>query len=222
MIRLSQIHKSYREGERRRLVFEDLNLRVAPGEIIALYGRSGTGKSTLLNLISGIDQPDSGAVVIDGQDIAQAGETGRTLFRRRHIGFIYQFFNLIPTLTVAENLSLPLELNAIREPQRIATMLQAIGLPDRGDSFPDQLSGGEQQRVALARALIHDPRLLLADEPTGNLDEETAAHILELLVTLTRERGHTLIIVSHSPDTARIADRVLVVEDHGLREEVRR
>jgi putative ABC transport system ATP-binding protein len=219
MIALNQVNKSYREGALERPVFSQLDLQVASGEIVALFGRSGTGKSTLLNLISGIDQPDSGTVCVNNQELTTASESLRTRFRRQHIGFIYQFFNLIPTLSVAENLRLPLELNRRYDYQRVEQLLQQVGLPDRGESFPDQLSGGEQQRVAIARALIHEPLLILADEPTGNLDVDTGAQILQLLVELTRAANHTLIIVSHSPETAEIADRVLTVHDHGVVEE---
>jgi putative ABC transport system ATP-binding protein len=178
----------------------------------AILGKSGSGKSTLLNLISGIDAPDSGQIWVEGRDLAALPERERTLFRRAQIGFIFQFFNLIPTLTVGENVSLPLELNRVpRTPahKRAKDLLHEVGLCDRWDTFPEKLSGGEQQRVALARALVHNPLLILADEPTGNLDEETGAQVMSLLARLTREQNRTLLIVTHSAEAASHADRVL-------------
>ena len=186
-----------------------------------MVGRSGSGKSTLLNLISGIDRPDSGTVVFDDREITALGEPARTLFRRRHVGFVYQFFNLIPTLDVEENVRLVLELNGVRGAaarQRSAAMLGEVGLGDRLHSAVDKLSGGEQQRVAIARALVHEPALLLADEPTGNLDEETAAQVLPVLISLTRARGATLLVVTHDTGLARSVDRVLELREGRLRE----
>jgi putative ABC transport system ATP-binding protein len=202
-------------------VLSDVAFEVAPGECIALLGRSGSGKSTLLNLLAGIDRPDTGDVRIAGQSVVTMGEPALTLLRRRHIGFIYQFFNLIPTLTVAENLALPLELNGVpaaRRRERIAALLGKVGLDGREGAFPDQLSGGEQQRVAIARAIIHDPALVLADEPTGNLDAQTGHRVLELLSHLFRDEGHTLILVTHSREVSAIADRVFAVDGGRLTE----
>jgi putative ABC transport system ATP-binding protein len=182
------------------------------GESIALCGRSGSGKSTLLNLICGIDTPDSGSVQIDGRDITAMSERERSLFRRARIGFVYQAFNLLPTLNVADNVRLVLELNGIKEPQassRVAELLDAVELGTRKDSYPDLLSGGEQQRVAIARALAHRPTLLLADEPTGNLDERTAGTVLALIEKLRREQGATMIVATHSAGIAASCDRVL-------------
>ncbi len=213
--------KSYAEGNQRRTVLADVSFEVAPGECVALLGRSGSGKSTLLNLLAGIDQPDAGDVRIMGQSVTAMGEPALTLLRRRHIGFIYQFFNLIPTLTVAENLSLPLELNgarAARRRERIAELLGKVGLDGREGAFPDQLSGGEQQRVAIARAIIHEPALVLADEPTGNLDAQTGHRVLELLAHLFRDEGHTLILVTHSREVSEIADRIFAVDQGRLSE----
>ncbi len=213
--------KSYAEGRRRRVVLRDVTFAVAPGECVALLGRSGSGKSTLLNLLAGIDRPDAGAVRIMDRSITTMREPDLTLLRRRHIGFIYQFFNLVPTLTVAENLALPLELNRIpaaRRRERIAELLAKVGLDGRDGAFPDQLSGGEQQRVAIARAIIHDPALVLADEPTGNLDAQTGHLVLELLSQLFRDEGHTLILVTHSREVSAIADRIFAVEDGQLTE----
>jgi putative ABC transport system ATP-binding protein len=211
-LRFHDLTKSYYEGELRRVVLQNAHAEFQPGEITAILGKSGSGKSTLLNLISGIDAPDSGQVWVDGQDLTALSERDRTLFRRARIGFVFQFFNLIPTLTVGENVSLPLELNRLPRPQaqeKARSMLDAVGLLDRRDTFPEKLSGGEQQRVALARALVHDPLLILADEPTGNLDEETAAHVMSLLARLAREQNRTLLVVTHSPEAASHADRVL-------------
>jgi putative ABC transport system ATP-binding protein len=173
----------------------------------------------LLNLISGIDYVDCGAIWVAGQNLNALGERQRTLFRRHHIGFIFQFFNLLPTLSVWENVVLPLELNGINGSDadgQVKELLEAVGLGDRGDTFPDRLSGGEQQRVAIARALSHDPRLVLADEPTGNLDEETGHQILTLLDRLTRQAGKNLILVTHSTDAAAYADRTLYLSEGQL------
>ena len=211
-LRFHDLTKSYYEGDVHRVVLQNAHAEFQSGEITAILGKSGSGKSTLLNLISGIDVPDSGQVWINGQDLTALSERDRTLFRRAQIGFVFQFFNLIPTLTVGENVSLPLELNRVPRPrahQKAQERLEAVGLLDRWETFPEKLSGGEQQRVALARALVHDPLLILADEPTGNLDEETGAQMMSLLVRLTREQHRTLLIVTHSLEAASPADRVL-------------
>ncbi len=207
------VSKSYREGDRVHPVLTAVDAELAAGQITILLGRSGSGKSTLLNLLAGIDLPDEGEVEVGGVVLNRLDERRRTLFRRRHIGFIFQFFNLIPTLTVAENLRLPLELNGQRGGDaRIAEMLGAVGLDDRGDSFPDRLSGGERQRVAIARALVHDPDLILADEPTGNLDLDTGIQVLELLDRLTRQSGKSMVMATHSRRVVGVADRILRIE----------
>jgi len=211
-LRFHDLTKSYYEGAVRRIVLQNAHAEFQSGEITAIFGKSGSGKSTLLNLISGIDAPDSGQIWVNGQDLTTLSERDRTLFRRAQIGFVFQFFNLIPTLTVGENISLPLELNRIPRPQvhkKAREMLDAVGLLDRWETFPEKLSGGEQQRVALARALVHDPLLILADEPTGNLDEETGAQMMVLLARLIREQNGTLLIVTHNPEAVLHADRVL-------------
>ncbi len=215
-IRLTDIHKCYREGDRERTIFRGAELSVEPGQWIALLGRSGSGKSTLLNLISGIDLPDRGEVIVGESTINRLTERDRTLFRRLRIGFVFQFYNLIPTLTVLENLLLPLELAGEVTPEgktRARELLESVGLADRAASYPDRLSGGEQQRVAVARALIHRPALVLADEPTGNLDSETGRQVLELFDTLVRGAGATMVLVTHSAEVAERADRVLAVRD---------
>jgi putative ABC transport system ATP-binding protein len=189
------------------------------GDIIAVVGRSGSGKTTLLNLVSGIDRPDEGDIYLDGLNMTAASDLERTLARRNKTGFIFQFFNLIPTLTVWENLVLPLELtgqfNATG--RKYATdLLAEVGLEGRAKAFPDRLSGGEQQRVAIARALVHSPALLLADEPTGNLDDDTGRQVLDLLNRLTRQAGHSMILVTHNHEAAASTDRIYQLRDGKL------
>jgi len=221
VLSIRQLSRSFHEGERVHRVLENLEAQIACGERVAIMGRSGSGKSTLLNLISGIDYADSGSVHIDGTEVSALGEPARTLFRRAHIGFVYQFFNLIPTLDVSENVRLVLELNGVqgaRARERTLAALAAVGLRARAHSAVDQLSGGEQQRVAIARALVHEPRLLLADEPTGNLDEQTAGEVLPVLLSLSRSRGATLLLVTHDETLAGAADRVLELREGQLHE----
>jgi putative ABC transport system ATP-binding protein len=223
-VELRKVSKSYREAELERVVLRDVSVTIASGEIAVLVGRSGSGKSTLLNVIAGIDRPSAGTVLVDGTDLTALDEQARTRFRRRHIGFVFQFFNLIPLLTVEENLLLPLELNGRADPAGVArarALLERVGLGGRGDSFPDRLSGGEQQRVAIARALVHEPALILADEPTGNLDAETAAGVLELLDTLAREAGRTVLMVTHSREVVGVADRIFTIQRGALVERPR-
>jgi putative ABC transport system ATP-binding protein len=221
VLRIRQLSRSFREGARVHRVLDRLTAEVRPGERVAIMGRSGSGKSTLLNLVSGIDRADSGTVEIDGVEVSSLGEPARTLFRRAHVGFVYQFFNLIPTLDVAENVRLVLELNGVRgAPARTRTLaaLEGVGLAARAHSAVDQLSGGEQQRVAIARALVHEPQLLLADEPTGNLDDASARELLPVLLSLTRARGATLVMVTHDEALAATADRVLELREGRLHE----
>lgn len=218
-VRVRNLSRGFHEGDRWHPVLRDLTVDFAKGETVALRGRSGSGKSTLLNLISGIDAPDAGEIECGGQSITAMSERERTLFRRSHIGFVYQAFNLVATLTVADNVRLVLELNGVRDreaDERVAFLLDAVGLPERAASFPDILSGGEQQRVAIARALAHDPELLLADEPTGNLDDHTAGTVLALLDRLVRQAGKTMIIATHSAGVAANADRVLELRNGAL------
>jgi putative ABC transport system ATP-binding protein len=222
LVELRNLTKAYEEGSRRRTVLRDADVAISHGELAVLVGRSGSGKSTVLNLMSGIDLPDAGEVVIDGVSLSTLPERERTLFRRDRIGFVFQFFNLIPTLTVEENLLLSLELKGrVRPQQRRAALglLEEVGLADRAGSFPDRLSGGEQQRVAVARALAHDPLLVLADEPTGNLDLETGLQVLEILDRLTRQAGKTMVMVTHSREVIGLADRVFRMEDCRLVED---
>ncbi len=208
-IRLRKLSRAFSEGKHVHQVLHGIDADFARGETIAIRGRSGSGKSTLLNLIAGIDVPDAGSIEVSGIDITKLSERDRTLFRRKHVGFVYQAFNLVPTLTVADNIRLVLELNEVTRIDanaRIRELLDAVELSDRADSFPDILSGGEQQRVAIARALCHGPAVLLADEPTGNLDDATADAVLRLLDQLVRAAGGTMLIATHSARVARFCD----------------
>ncbi|MCY4654871.1 MAG: ABC transporter ATP-binding protein [Dehalococcoidia bacterium] len=219
MVEMHDLTKIYVEGDETRPVLRQVNASVGEGEFLALAGPSGSGKTTLLNLISGIDTPTCGDVLIDSVAVTKLSEKDRTLFRRKNIGFVFQFFNLIPTLNISENLLLPLQLNhrdKDRSHGRVIELLDQVGLQDRKDSFPDRLSGGEKQRVAIARALVHDPKLVLADEPTGNLDADTGMAVMSLLDRLVRSSGKTMIAVSHSDMVIGMADRVLTIEDGQL------
>ena len=213
IIELEHVTKQYEEAGVQRTIFRDVSISFARGEFVVLLGRSGSGKSTLLNLIGGIDEPTAGDVIVDGRNITRMSDTERTLFRRKHIGFVFQAFNLIPTLSVRENVALPLELGGALSAKTLAErarqMIEQVGLTHRIDAFPDRLSGGEQQRVAIARALINDPLVVLADEPTGNLDADTGKLVLDLLDTLTRKAGKNLLMVTHSEEALGVADRVL-------------
>lgn len=218
-VHIENLHKSFLEGGTTRIVLDGAFATISPGEIVAVVGKSGSGKSTLLNLISGIDIADQGRIFVDGKELTSMSEKEHTIFRRQHIGFVFQFFNLIPTLTILENVSLPLELNgkSMEEARYLSSsMLDSVGLLDRARTYPDRLSGGEQQRVAIARAVIHHPLLVLADEPTGNLDEETGHQILKLLIRVTRESGKNMIMVTHNQDAAQFANRILCLQDGKL------
>ena len=216
MLILDSVSRGFGAGVHRRQVLDQVSLSIPAGTETVILGRSGSGKSTLLNLISGIDRPDSGRVLFEGQDLTALREPQRTLFRRRRVGFVYQFFNLLPTLSVEENVRLVLSLDGVGSVparQRSRAMLARVGLGDRLEAPVDVLSGGEQQRVALARALVHEPALLLADEPTGNLDEATAAQLGPLLRELSRAHGATVILVTHDRQLAAGADRCLVLRE---------
>ena len=212
MLRVENLRKAYHIGGEHQPVFDALSFRIGPGEIVALLGESGSGKTTLLNLMSGIDSPDAGSVWFDGISLHQLQEPDRTLLRRERIGFVFQFFNLIPTLTVGENVALPLELLGRRAGEartHAVAALDDVGLARMEGRYPETLSGGEQQRAAIARALVHRPGVLLADEPTGNLDENTGRGVIGLLTTLARRGGTTMLLVTHSDLVADAADRVL-------------
>lgn len=219
LIQIEGLTRSVQEGEQTRIILHELTVSFARGEFVVIVGKSGSGKSTLLNLLGGIDLPTSGKIQINGLNLTERSEQERTLFRRKHIGFIFQFFNLVPTLTVLENLLLPLELLGKvgkAEEARARALLDAVGLADRGRTWPDRLSGGEQQRVAVARALVHDPLLVLADEPTGNLDADTGQQVLDLLDRLTRQLGKNLLMVTHSQEVVGLADRVFQMREGRL------
>ncbi len=213
---LEAIHHGYVEGGTRHDVLRGIDLRVERGETVALLGRSGSGKSTLLNIASGLARPDRGRVWIGGRELTALSERERTVLRRRGIGFVYQFFNLIDTLDALDNALLPLELDhrlGAAERERITDLLEAVGLRERAHAMPDALSGGEQQRLALVRALAASPALVLADEPTGNLDARTGGLVLDLLDRLVGDAGHALLLVTHSRDVAARADRVVALDD---------
>jgi putative ABC transport system ATP-binding protein len=221
LLEVNQVSHAYREGAGERQILDRLDLQVREGESVALLGRSGCGKSTLLNLISGIEALQSGSIRFGDEALAKLHERERTRFRRRHIGFVYQVFSLFPTLNVAENISLVLELNGIDQTsagRRVSELLEYLRLGDRAAAFPDQLSGGEQQRVAIARAVAHRPSLILADEPTGNLDAESGERVLILLSDLVARERATLLIVTHSLHVANTADRLLTLENGRLDE----
>ena len=216
LLALSHVAKSVRGG---RLLFGDVSLDLAAGEFVAIMGESGVGKSTLLNLVAGLDAPDRGTVALDGTLLDTLGEDARAALRRRRIGFVFQAFHILPHLTLGQNIGLPLVL--LRAPPRAAIaratdLLAAVGLSGREGDYPSQLSGGELQRVAIARAIAHRPALILADEPTGNLDPETSARVLDLLVAQIHETGAAALLVTHSEVAAAAADRVLRLTADGL------
>jgi len=218
-ITLEQVSKHYRAGEHHQTVLDGVSADFASGRFVALLGRSGSGKSTLLNLIAGFDEPSAGLIRIGDQSVSGVADRERTLFRRRHLGFVFQFFNLLPTLTAGENVRLPLELldvPAAEGRERAEAALAGVGMAGFRDRFPEELSGGEQQRVAIARALIHEPAIVLADEPTGNLDLSTAQQVVELLDDACRRQGTTLIMATHSTEVIGYADEVCEVREGGL------
>ncbi len=215
-LRLERVTKSVPGG---RILFRDLDLTVEPGELVAILGESGSGKSTLLNIIAGLDGIDAGSIAIDGRPLEGLDDRALTALRREHIGFVFQAFHILPYLTIARNVALPLALGTQGSRMAIAranAMLELVGLGDRTDAYARDLSGGELQRVAIARALVHNPALILADEPTGNLDPETAAVIMDLFATATRERGAGGVLVTHSATAAAVADRILKLTPTGL------
>jgi putative ABC transport system ATP-binding protein len=219
LIKLRDLTKSYEEAGTSHTILHAINADIPEGKFVILLGKSGSGKSTLLNLIGGIDVPTSGEIWIDDTNMTRLSERDLTIFRRDNIGFVFQFFNLIPTLTALENVSLPYELSRRdrRAGEKIARdLLARVGLAHRADTYPDRLSGGEQQRIAIARALVHQPTLILADEPTGNLDEETGKSVLELLLQLTRSAGKTMIMATHNAEVVPFADVVYYIHDGKL------
>ena len=218
-LQLQNVTKSYKQGSRSVLALNDFSLDVNEGQLLAIMGASGSGKSTLLHLMAGLTNPDSGVLTIRGQQLANLTDAALTKFRREHIGLVFQAFNLIPTLTARENILLPLRLERKPTPadqQRVDDLLALLGITQRGDHKPDALSGGEQQRVAIGRALINDPAVLLADEPTGNLDSANARSVCELLADLSKTHGKTIVVVTHEPSVAAYAGEVAVLKDGHL------
>jgi putative ABC transport system ATP-binding protein len=209
---VSKLAKRYGE----LAVFSNVSLEVARGEFVAIVGESGVGKSTLLNCMAGLDTWDEGSVILDGQDLGTLDDDRRALLRRRQVGFVFQAFHVLPHLDVAQNVALPLMLLGELDNARVQAMLNAVGLQGLGPRLPQQLSGGQLQRVAIARALVHRPTLLLADEPTGNLDPRTAAKVMDVLIAQTREQGASLVLVTHSEAAATRADRVLLLTSEGV------
>ncbi len=212
LIRAEDVAKQYRSGGRDLTVLSEVNLAVDPGEFIAIVGPSGSGKTTLLGLLAGLDLPSTGRIVVEDRDLASLTEDERAEFRIRRLGFVFQTFHLLPTLTARENVLVPLEIRGAprgERESRARELLVRVGLEDRAHHYPAQLSGGEKQRVALARAFANDPAILLADEPTGNLDEETGGEVVDLIERLNREMGTTLVLVTHDPALAGRADRIV-------------
>ena len=219
MLSIRKLCKSF-SGPRAKTVLRDISFELAAGDYVAVMGESGIGKSTLLNLIAGLDRPDSGQVLLDGADLCALGDDALTLIRRKHMGFVFQAFHILPYLSVEQNVALPLALNGAgkkRMRTRVRALLGSVKLGERGESMPHELSGGEMQRVAIARALVHKPRLVFADEPTGNLDPESAGEVLALLRESVKDEGAAGILVTHSSAAARTADRTYVLTQKGLR-----
>ena len=219
VIRTIDLWKNYGEDGSGTPALRGTTIELKKGEIVALFGKSGSGKSTLFNLIAGLDRPSKGRIEVEGRDLQELGEGGRTLLRRTKLGFIFQFFNLLPTLTAFENVFLSLELANKPHPEAAMEALKEVGLEGKEQRFPNELSGGEQQRVAIARAIVKRPSLILADEPTGNLDTTTGNQVLELLTRSCREFGSTLVMATHSPLTCRYATRILRMVDGVISEE---
>ncbi len=224
ILEVNGLTKIYGSGDNRVTALDHVSFQVKKGEFVAIVGASGSGKSTLMNLIGGIDRPTSGDVVVDGRRIFDMDESALAIFRRRNIGIVYQFYNLIPNLTVVENIMLPCLLdNRKPDAQKLSGILEMTGLSDRQDHLPGELSGGQQQRVSVGRALINAPAFILADEPTGNLDSKAGRKIMELLTAANRKENQTLILITHDEKIALLADRILTISDGKLiRDEVMR
>jgi putative ABC transport system ATP-binding protein len=219
LVRVRDVHKVYRRGGERLDILNGIDLEIPRGDFLALMGPSGSGKTTLLNLLGGLDRPTSGSIEVEGQRIDQLSDGKLTGWRARHVGFVFQFYNLLPVLTAERNVELPLLLSPLSKAQRkkhVATALQVVGLSDRSGHYPRQLSGGQEQRVGIARAIVTDPTLLLCDEPTGDLDRKSGDEILDLLQALNREHGKTIVMVTHDPHAAARARRTLHLDKGNL------
>lgn len=209
----SGLNKSVQVGEQVLFIIKDVDIHVNAGEFVVIMGKSGSGKSTLLGLLAALDYPDSGSVMLGEHQLSTLDEDALALIRQREMGFVFQSFHLLPTLSVAENIAFPLDIARQPDTVRVDTLIEAVGLTHRRDSLPSQLSGGEQQRTAVARALVSHPKIVFADEPTGNLDEQNADQIMQLLLDLRQQEGAALVVVTHDPALAAMADRVITMHD---------
>lgn len=214
ILKVEHLNKIYGEGEKEVRAVDDISFSVERGEFLAIIGASGSGKSTLLHLLGGVDRPTSGRVLIDGEDIYKLDDDSLAIFRRRQVGLVYQFYNLLPVLTARENITLPMDLDGVEpDPEKVDRIIKQMGLTGREDHLPNQMSGGQQQRVAIGRALINNPAIILADELTGNLDKKASDEIVELLVAANKGNGQTIIMITHDLEIAKQADRVITIED---------
>ena len=214
IVKVENLTKKYGKGENEVIALNNVSLTIEKGEFVAIIGSSGSGKSTLLHLIGGVDRPTSGKVFVDGKDIYQLNDDNLAIFRRQNIGIIYQFYNLMPILNVKENITLPCDLDGKEvDQERLNLLISTLGLKERITHLPNELSGGQQQRVAIGRSLINNPAVVLADEPTGNLDSKSSNEIIALLKKSNKELGQTIIMITHNPEIAKEADRIIKIED---------
>lgn len=221
ILKVKHLVKTYGEGDNQFNAVDDISFSVEQGEFLAIVGASGSGKSTLLHMIGGVDRPSSGSIVIDGKEISEMDNDKLAIFRRRQIGIVYQFYNLIPILTVEENIALPCNLDGVRvDEERLENIMRSLGIEDKRDSLPNQLSGGQQQRTSIARAMINTPALMLADEPTGNLDSKATEDIMTILKRMNRDYHQTIIMITHNMEIAKEADRVITIQDGKIAMEV--